>query len=60
MCVLTNAVQTSLDRKSWENFEGGGGFGENTHELDKNAKMPERKNTIIACKAHASVDNIKP
>ena len=27
--------------------KNGGGFGENTHELEKNAKMLEKINTII-------------
>ena len=44
VCGVKNALRTAEDRKSWEKV---GGVGENTHELEKNAKMLEKINTII-------------
>ena len=47
VCGVKNALRTSEDRESWRKM--GGGFRENTHhdELEKNAKMLEKINTII-------------
>ena len=47
VCGVKNALQTAEDGKKLEEKGAGGGFGENTHELEKNAKILEKKNTII-------------
>ena len=46
MCGVKNALRTVEDRKSWRKTGGGGGVGEITHELEKNAKMLEKENTM--------------
>ena len=47
MCGVKNAFGTAGDRKSWRKM---GVFGENTHELEKNAKMLEKINIIMLIK----------
>ena len=44
MCGVKNALRTAEDRKNGEKW---GEVGENTHELEKNAKMLDKINTII-------------
>ena len=44
VCGVKNALRTAGDRKSWRKM---GEVGENTHGLEKNAKMLEKINTII-------------
>ena len=46
VCGVKNALWTAEERKSWRKMRWGG-FGENTHELEKNAKPLEKINTII-------------
>ena len=41
MCGVKNALRPAEDRKSWRKMAGG--FGENTHELEKNAKNTGEK-----------------
>ena len=45
-CAPKLRVLTAEDRKNLEK-NGGGGFGDNACELEKNAKMLETKNAII-------------
>ena len=49
-----NAAATPLQRHPHAAVQkmGGGGFGENTHKFEKNAKMLEKINTIILRSRH--------
>ena len=44
VCGVKNELLTAEDRKNWRIMAG---IGEDTYELEKNAKMLDKKNTII-------------